>query len=66
MAPVPSADPVDLYTSHGNATMASRSPICETNWPAQSSKKLPLRASDAGAGELSIRFDSMMTSRRAG
>ena len=39
--------PWSVYTSHGNASAASRSPIWETNWPAQSSRKLALRYSGA-------------------
>jgi len=40
--------------------MARRSPICETNWPAQSSRKLPLCANDVDAGFVAAAFASIV------
>jgi len=49
-----------LYTIQGKATIARRSPICETNWPAHSSRKLPLRANDVDAGFVAAAFASIV------
>ena len=46
-APVSRVDPVARSTSTGNASAASRSPIWETNCPAQSRRKPALRNSGA-------------------